>query len=372
MPLPYEATLEEVKARIRASTNNPNVGKIKQIALKEGPRAYRLATLLEILDPASRAPHHYTLKLESIDRTRKSGWFYKPEKSITLEGKDPDEIEKLVRFLTAHVEGKLDSSGELRIIKSEDYDNLSSLIEVLPRLGSPDVVELVKLILPSLKDSNQYISEFVQAFEASSAETVEYFGVAAKFVEHTRAFQQLSNLIDSSEGSEQDYQNLLSKHPWMFGSEYSELLDRRTWTRDNNVDFMLRRTSDNFLEIIEIKTPFSDGLFIHDKSHNSHYPSARLSAVLGQVIHYITEVERQRDSIKSKDGCDTLKIRARIIIGRVGNEQQQDALRAFNGHLHRVEVITFDQLLRMAQRVLNVFDPAQKNGQTTNIEDSPF
>ena len=41
----------------------------------------------------------------------------------------------------------------------------------------------------------------------------------------------------------------------MLGSEYSELLDRRTWTRDDNVDFMLRRTADNYLEVIEIKTP---------------------------------------------------------------------------------------------------------------------
>lgn len=76
---------------------------------------------------------------------------------------------------------------------------------------------------------------------------------------------------------------------------------------------------------------------------------------MGQVIRYIEEVERTRDSILAKDGCDTLKIRARIIIGRDGNEEHQNALRNFNAHLHRIEIYTFDQLLRVGKRVLDIF-----------------
>jgi hypothetical protein len=40
----------------------------------------------------------------------------------------------------------------------------------------------------------------------------------------------------------------------MFGSEYSELLLRRTWTRDDERDYVLGRTVDDHLEIVEIKT----------------------------------------------------------------------------------------------------------------------
>ena len=87
---------------------------------------------------------------------------------------------------------------------------------------------------------------------------------------------------------------------------------------------------------------------------------ARRIVFLGDSIthagRYIEEVERNRDSIIVKDGCDPLKIRARVIIGRDGDEAQQRALRNFNGHLHRVEVLTFDQLLRIADRVLSVFE----------------
>jgi hypothetical protein len=141
----------------------------------------------------------------------------------------------------------------------------------------------------------------------------------------------------------------------MFGSEYSELLPRRTWTRDHELDYMLRRTVDDYLEIVEIKTAFSDPLFIHDASHDSYHPSSKLSPVIGQVMRYIEDVERHRDSILAKDHADTLKIRARAIVGRDGSTEQRAALHNLNAHLNRIEIITFDQLLRIAERVLSMF-----------------
>jgi len=154
----------------------------------------------------------------------------------------------------------------------------------------------------------------------------------------------------------------LEENPWVFGSEYSELLDRRTWSRDENLDFMLRRTVDRYLEIVEIKTPAVMSLFIHDPSHDSYYPSSKLSQALGQVFRYIEEIERRRDSIIATDRVDPHKIRARVIIGRDGDERCQSALRALNSHLHRVEVLTFDQLKRVGQRTLDMFKKRMQQG----------
>jgi len=50
-PLPYETSIEDVLVRIRETIKNPNVGKVTQVSLKNGPRTFRLATLFEILDP---------------------------------------------------------------------------------------------------------------------------------------------------------------------------------------------------------------------------------------------------------------------------------------------------------------------------------
>lgn len=128
---------------------------------------------------------------------------------------------------------------------------------------------------------------------------------------------------------------------------------------------------DGFLEIVEIKTAFSEPLLLLDKSHDSYYPSAKLSPLLGQVIHYIEEVERNRDHIIAHDGDDPLKIRARAIIGRDGDKEQQAALRLFNAHLHQIEVITYDQLLRIAKRVLDVFGEYTKP-EVADEDDIPF
>jgi hypothetical protein len=372
MPLPSSATLDDVKLKIRTAYQNPNVGQIYQAVLRDGPRIFRIATLLEILDGKTRAFHHFSLKIDSIDR-KKRGWFSRPERSIRLEGDDPNEIEHLFRFLKTLHDGKLaEQSGDVRIIKSEDYANLEALIEALPRLATPDKLEVVKAVLSRIDSQSSDVDEFIEAFAGAHLATVENIATASRIVQHRAARDELQRLVNTHESSEQVLQRHLAQNPWMFGSEYSQLLDRRTWTRDDRLDFMLRRTVDGFLEIIEIKTPFKERLLQYDQSHDSYYPSSKLSLVIGQVMRYIEEIERSRDSIRSKDGYDPLKIRARIIIGRDGNDDEQSALRNLNAHLHRVEIITFDQLLKIAERVLGVFETATAPPAPSDDEEIPF
>lgn len=359
MPLPPDATLDDVKVRIREVNTNPNVGKFFQVVLKDGPRAFRIATLFEIINPQTKELHHYSLKIDHIDRKKKTGWFAKPERSVHLEGDSPDEIDRLYTFLHVLKQGSLAAAkGDLHLIRSEDYARLESLLGALPNLAASDKIQLIRTILDQLEGSPTFAADFVAAFEDSPRGTLAHIATAARFLAYRDAYKQLQELVQDSSTPESKFQQHLSDNLWMFGSEYSELLTRRTWTRDDNLDYMLRRTVDGYLEIIEIKTAFSDRLFIHDPSHNSYYPSAKLSPVLGQVIRYIEQVERKRDSILADDKVDTLKIRARVIVGLDGDAGQQAALRNLNAHLHGIEIITYDQLLRIASRVLQVFESA--------------
>lgn len=354
--LPSDKTLDDVLVRIKQSYKNPHVRSITQVVLKNGPRAFRIATLLELIDPTTNQFHHYSLKIDQIDRTKKV-WSAKPEKSIRLEGKDPDELEKLHTFLEASLTGKLKSqSGDLHLIRGEDYPKLEQLLRVLPRLARSDRLELARTVLMQLDDEDSTTSDFVTTFEGSSEQTVRHIAAASRLVDYKNELIELKRMVSTPKISEAEIQKHLERNPWMFGSEYSALLPRRTWTRDDRLDYMLRRTVDGYLEIVEIKTPFDDPLFVHDRDRGVYYPSAKLSPVLGQVMRYIEEVERQRDSILVKDEADTLKIRARVILGRNGSAEQQAALRNLNAHLHRIEVITFDQLVRIAERVLSIFE----------------
>ncbi len=354
--LPPENSLDDVKIRIKKSYKKSNVRTITQAVLKEGPRAFKLATLMEIINPKSDKLHHYSLKIDHIDKM-KSGWFHKPDKSVRLEGKEPDEIEKLFKFLQAAYKETLgDVSGELHLIKASDYAKLENILDVMPDVADTDKLNLVGHILSQLDEKASSFSDFMNVFKESKSEILKHIAAASRFIEYTKSVNELKRLINIPSTPETDFQRHLEKNPWMFGSEYSELLHRRTWTRDDRLDYMLRKTVDDYLEIVEIKTAFDDALFLYDASHDSYYPSSRLSPVLGQVTRYIEEVERNRDSTIAKDGSDTLKIRARIIVGRDGKSQHQAALRNFNAHLYRIEIITYDQLVKIAERVLEMFN----------------
>ena len=349
-----EPNIDEIKLKSRSTYRNPNIGNTHQILLRDGPRSYKVATVFEILDPSKGEIHHHSLKIDTYSLT-KNGWNDKPDKSLTLEGDESNEIEKLNVFLSAIVKGNLpENNGEYHIIDSISFNKLRDIFVFIQNASSTDRLKIVKEILKSI-DTSIDIDSCVNFFEDTNVNILNKLSVATRLISYKSIFKELCNLIQDSNIKEIDVQKFLSKNPWVFGSEYSELLDRRKWTRDDSLDFMLRRTIDNFLEIIEIKTPFLKSLMIYDPSHNCYYPSSKLSQVIGQVMRYIEEIERSRDSIISKDDCDPLKIRARIIIGRDGDKKHQEALRILNSHLHRVEILTFDQLIRIAERTLNIF-----------------
>ena len=353
--IPNDISIEDIKVRIRSTSKNPNIGNTRHVVLKNGPRTYKIATIFEIVDPAEGKLHHLSLQLDSIDKS-KQGWRTKPEKTFRLEGEKPNEIQALAQFLnTCLSEQYPDKAGEYHLVPEAHYELLSNLCHQLPKLNKPRKLEILTELLKTLETSDLSVENAIQIFSSVTSETVKNIGVAARYVQYREAFREFRNMVERSEPSESSFQNHLKNHPWIFGSEYSELLDRRTWTRDDNLDFMLRRTVDGYLEIIEIKTPFSEPLFKEDKSHDSFYPSSKLSQAIGQVLRYIEEIERKRDSLIAEDHVDPLKIRARIIIGRDGNAQGKAALRTFNSHLHRVEIITFDQLLCVGERTLEIF-----------------
>ena len=372
--LPPENTIDDLKVRIQESYNNPNVRRVTQTVLKEGPRAFKIASLMEIINPVTDEFHHYSLKIDHIDKT-KAGWFYKPERSVRLEGNEPDEIEKLLKFLaTAYQDEFNAASGEMHLISSDDYAKLENLVEAIPNIANTDKIHLAGTLIAQLDEGSSSIASFVNAFEQCGPETIRHIATASRLAEYSESLQKLRALVEDSDTSEREFQKQLAANPWMFGSEYSELLPRKTWTRNDRLDYMLRKTVDDYLEIVEIKTAFDDALFLKDRSHDSYYPSSKLSPVIGQVTRYIEEVERNRDSILVTGDVNARKIRAKVIVGRDGSAEHQAALRSFNTHLYRIEIITYDQLIKIAERVLSVFDPQPEieGAAEDGFKDIPF
>lgn len=355
-PIPYSTDPQDIAVRIEAGLRNPNIGRVMTTQIRAGPQTYRWATLYEIMDPKTDSHHHYALRIDTYKRTKAHGWELKPDRCLSLGDDTSDELGRLSTLLASALGGSLPAeTGEYRVLGSKEFDSLRDVLRVVRQANSPRKLKYLRAILSSMELDSVAAIDWLRMFEGGAQRVNETVAAAARLVEYSKAREELALLIADAESSEQELQQLLAQQPWMFGSEYSELISRRTWTRDDRLDFMLRRTVDDYLEIVEIKTPMRAPLFRFDSSRDSYSPAAHLSVALGQVIRYIEEVERGRDAILAKDGVDSLKIRARLIIGRSGGPEQTAALRNLNGHLHRIEVLTFDQLLRITDRVLSVF-----------------
>lgn len=347
------------------NTQNPDLDSTRVTVLKDGKRRQKIAKHAVIRDRHSGEIHHDTLSLQTLILDSSDPFKVDMEHSISLSSDDgKDEIQQLVNFIIECRTGTIPNVTGKHIVapapsKREDE---RALIDLLGRLRETGQYDLLASVLKQATQDKRLFDVLLER-AAKDPHLFAEAAAALNLVTYKNAVIQLKSLVESEEDiREATFQSLLAEHPWMFGSEYSELLDRRRWTRDEQQDFVVRRTTDGYIELIEIKTTLGNRpLFRHDESHNSYYPGVELSKVVGQVQKYIERLEADRNSILANDGEDTSKIRAKIIIGRDGELTQQQALRRFNGHLHRIEVLTFDQLLNMAQRVLdylqNVFCP---------------
>ena len=220
----------------------------------------------------------------------------------------------------------------------------ASLDHFLPR-----EVHITHVLHPSKR---RWTSKIFELETLTTLQMMEYGIIAKNKKQKEITLAKLEELI-SIDAEEKEFQKLLKENPRILGSEYGELLDRRIWVRDNQQDFMLKRTVDGFLETLEIKRAMNDRpLFNKDDSHKTLYPGSALSKAIGQVVHYLEELDGQRHLILSEDGEDVNKIRAKLIIGRDGDEHQIKVVHNLNSHMHRIEIITYDQLVRIAKRAL--------------------
>lgn len=291
----------------------------------------------------------------------------------------PNQTKKLFLHLARRYNEESKLQEILRFIEVEafsthdfDADALEGTKRLVEGLSAGSQVKLLAQILGSFEGTPDQLQQLAE-LASVNLDASKVVAASLNLAQYTEAIEQLETQIELNP-TEGFFQTHLSRNPWMFGSEYSELLNQRAWIRDQNTDFMMRRTVDGYLEIIEIKRPFAEPLFRFDPSHRSWFPQQELSKVVGQVMGYIEEIDAARDSIERRDGEQSNKIRAKIIIGRDNDIAQVEALRRFNSHLHRIEIMTFDQLARIAHQVRShlqdVLTPVPDAN--VDIDDVPF
>ncbi len=59
MALPPGTPYEDVLVRLKQARENTNIRQVAEVTLKKGPRAYKTAALLEVINKQTGEPHHF-------------------------------------------------------------------------------------------------------------------------------------------------------------------------------------------------------------------------------------------------------------------------------------------------------------------------
>lgn len=208
-------------------------------------------------------------------------------------------------------------------------------------------------ILASKNDPITIIKEVNCAIERTKIKAYE------RKVEELRIRLQGSATYPESDGPD-SWQNWISNNIWIFGVTRDRFLSQAEGF-GTKPDFIFL-TPDGFLDVLEIKLP-TDEVLSYDRSHKSYQINGTLSSAIGQVAKYRRDFEDNSDSwkrkIKDEKEIDIKILRPRgfILIGRSNewNQEKVEYFRMINNILHDVQILTYNDLLTMAENFLKIY-----------------
>lgn len=261
-----------------------------------------------------------------------------------------------------------------RIDLDECHENFWSLIDYIYSMKTVDVPRSrLKAIsqdeselLDQIKLSRPFIQKVLHSFDTPEAQKlliqakqddVNNLFASVKQAKNKQALIEIVALLEGNV-SEHKLENWIKENDWVFGTEYIRRLDATRIGIHEDADILVE-SLDGYADLIELKKASEFPLFNYDSSHDCYYPAAPLSQVIGQTINYLRLMEVNQAVLKSEDSLDVLKPRAKVVIGRSSkfrDNKEKVALRTFNDTLHNIEVITYDEIVARAHRIVKNYE----------------
>lgn len=306
-------------------------------------REQRITLDFKYIPDTDRTLHHITLEIIKEVKNPSQSWEQATLSKIILTTDKPHQsLIKLINAIKAQKDLHQRTDSEVVILDPEEANlfkqigisNIDFASKILRSFQSPEAKEL--LLKLDKEDLNNLF-------------------VSVKHAKNKQAVQQLQEFINTSV-NEVEFQKWLKLNTWVFGTEYVKKFDTRKIGIHSEADFIVE-SLDGFTDLIELKK--SDvSLFEKDVSRNCYFPSKGLSQVIGQAIHYIKIMEDHRAILKEGDDLDILKPRVKVVIGRSSNlnYEEKKALRLLNSTLHGIEIITYDEILVRAKKIVSIYE----------------
>ena len=166
----------------------------------------------------------------------------------------------------------------------------------------------------------------------------------------------------------------------MFGGQFVGVEKTRTLTTQDQIDIALI-TGDGSLHVVELKRANIPKLVRPYRNH--HIVGNEVHEAVSQTENYLRSLDEEAHTIKSKLKFEAHRVFATVVIGHINHnveEMDEDdfyrALRTYNSHLTRVQVITYDQLIENAfnslKLMLGAADSEEQPSPATPPPVNPF
>ncbi|MFC1415509.1 Shedu anti-phage system protein SduA domain-containing protein [Streptacidiphilus cavernicola] len=189
--------------------------------------------------------------------------------------------------------------------------------------------------------------------------------ILATALEHTRRRQDLDRLRAAAETpgtKEAELQSILEGMTWVFGGEFLGSAARRALTVLDRLDLALLRP-EGTLHGVELKQADVKNLLTGQRNHL--IPGNSVHRAVGQVINYLVGLDEQRHTILAELGIDCRRASMTVVIGHsahtAGGLTANETARVlwnYSSQLNRIDVITYDQLIDRAERIIDLTAPA--------------
>lgn len=300
-------------------------------------------------------PRSITLELkESSVKPDGLGYdFDNPTVRFTLKD---DEIDVLRSFLNERF------TEDGYYVRADSPEMASEVKRQLSKFSPETLAEVITAVSDKL--------DLVRAIEGSG-----HANFLADYLTGERKRQAIADLeeaVRDPNSLERRFQAIIEKHPWLFGGQYVATRPERMIVLGDQFDVPLVR-ADGSIHVVELKRANIPNLVKTYRKHLMVGP--QVHEAVSQSANYLRSTDENVQGIHYSFGIDARRVSATVVIGHIDYNDEEmtetafyQTLRTYNGHLSRIEVITYDQLVSSA---LNALEMAGANdvGPDASIEE---
>ena len=346
-----------LKYRVRTEFDEPSLMHCETVVVKHGPRAYKTASLLTYGDTSTGRISSRTFRFQTWRAHQYEGG-YDFSRAENTWSCDDNEMGIVQAFLN----GEFAEPGEYLLVPTRSGP--AALIQQLDddQFDMADVRQIIAKLasIPKLADA---LARSAQA---------EVIAAALTHVTQSNGLERLRRVVSNPKSLEPHIQKVLQEEWWVFGGKYVSAAARRSFTVLDQFDIALIR-ADGSIHLVEIKQANIPSLVKKDHSH--WIVGEDVHKAVSQAMNYLRSLDEQRSQILADFQIDCRRGSATIVGGhpqfvQTGATETQlaEAIRTYNSHLARIEVITYGELIQTAERFLQL---GQESVQVTAESDAP-